>query len=174
VPTDASLVRDLHGQQQLTAMANAYPADFLFTNSTLATRATVGSSVSFWDVGGLKWVGGAKGTRVGQPIVATQRVTATSGFFMKEAGSVTTWTNTKPLHLALNVSPAKRGRRAASLFLCRKWRRSLNPVSHFSPQRAQRDTEKIHGHPWRLRHRIRVHLCPSVVVSWLFLRALAP
>jgi len=96
VPTDASLVRAFTGSSNLTAMANAYPADFLFTNSTLATRATVGSSVSFWDVGGQKWVGGAKGTKGWAANVATQRVTATSGFFMKEAGSVTTWTNTKP------------------------------------------------------------------------------
>ena len=96
VPTDASLVRAFTGNSNLTAMANAYPADFLFTNSTLATRATVGSLVSFWDVANQKWVGGAKGTKGWDANVKTQLVTATSGFFMKEAGTVTTWTNTKP------------------------------------------------------------------------------
>ena len=96
VPSDTSLVRAFTGSSNLTAMANAYPADFLFTNSTLATRATVGSEVSFWDVDNQKWVGGAKGSKGWATAVTTQRVTATSGFFMKEAGTVTTWTNTKP------------------------------------------------------------------------------
>ncbi len=97
VPTDASLVRGFTGNSNLTAMANAYPADFVFSNSTLATRATVGSSVSFWDVAGQKWVVGAKKAKGGwDSNVATQLVTATSGFFLKEAGTVTTWTNTKP------------------------------------------------------------------------------
>ena len=96
VPTDASLVRGFTGSSNLTAMANAYPADFLFTNSTLATRASVNSEVSFWDVANQKWIGGAKSGKGWAAIVATQRVTATEGFFLKEAGAVTTWTNTKP------------------------------------------------------------------------------
>ncbi len=96
VPDDASLVRSFTGNSNLTAMANAYPADFVFTNSTLAARATVGSSVSFWDVDGQKWVVGPKGTKGWQANVATQRVIATSGFFLKEAGAVTIWTNAKP------------------------------------------------------------------------------
>ena len=96
VPADATLVRAFTGNSNLAALANAYPADFLFTNSTLATRATVGSSVSFWDETNQKWWGGAKGTKGWAANVVTQRVLATSGFFLKEAGSVTTWTNAKP------------------------------------------------------------------------------
>ena len=97
VPTDASLVRGFTGNSNLTAMANAYPADFVFSNSTLATRASVNSVVSFWDVENQRWVGGSKKAKGGwDASVATQLVTATSGFFMKEAGAVTTWTNTKP------------------------------------------------------------------------------
>ena len=97
VPTDASLVRAFTGSSNYTAMANAYPADFVFSNSTLATRASVNSAVSFWDATGQKWVGGTKKAKGGwDSNVATQLVTATSGFFMKEAGTVTTWTNSKP------------------------------------------------------------------------------
>ena len=97
VPTDATLVRAFTGSSNLTAMANAYPADFVFTNSALATRATVGSEVSFWNVANQAGVGGTKKAKGGwDSNVATQLVTATSGFFLKEAGTVTTWTNTKP------------------------------------------------------------------------------
>mgnify|MGYP001285299646 CR=1 FL=1 len=96
VPTDASLVRAFTGSSNYSAMANAYPADFVFSNSTLAARASVNSSVSFWDVAGQRWVGGAKSGKGWDANVKTQLVTATSGFFLKEAGAVTTWTNTKP------------------------------------------------------------------------------
>ena len=96
VPADASMVRTFTGNSNLTAMANLYPADFVFTNSSLATRATVGSSAFFWDVDGQKWVGGPKGTKGWDTAVITQRVMATSGFFFKEVGAIASWTNAKP------------------------------------------------------------------------------
>lgn len=96
VPSDAVLTRTIPGGNRLGSMANPYPVDFVFGTSSLASNATVLSSVSFWDVAGQRWVGGAKGGKGWAANVATQRVIATEGFFMKEASTVTTWTNTKP------------------------------------------------------------------------------
>lgn len=96
VPADAMLVRAFTGGNNMDALANAYPSDFVFSNSTLAARATTNSVVSFWDANGQRWVGGTKGTKGWPANVVTQKINATVGFFMKEAGSVTTWTNTKP------------------------------------------------------------------------------
>jgi len=61
----------------------------------LASNATAGSVVSFWDANDQRWVGGSKGKTWAANVV-TQRVIATSGFFLKEAGTVGAWTNAKP------------------------------------------------------------------------------
>ena len=63
----------------------------------VASEAPALSVASFWDVGQQKWVGGQKSSKGIWPAnVATQRILATSGFFLKEVGTVTTWTNAKP------------------------------------------------------------------------------
>lgn len=97
VPDVATLARAIPGSGQLGSMANPYPADFVFGTSPLASNATALSVASFWDVNTQQWAGGTKNAKTGWPAnVATQRVIATSGFFLKEVGTVTTWTNAKP------------------------------------------------------------------------------
>lgn len=97
VPDVGTLARAIPGSSLLGSVANPYPADFIFGTSSLASNATVGSSVSFWDVNSQTWAGGAKKIKGGwDASVVTQKVLATSGFFLKEAGTVTTWTNAKP------------------------------------------------------------------------------
>lgn len=97
VPDVSSMARAIPGSGQLGSMANPYPADFVFGTSSLASNATVLSDVFFWDSGDQQWVGGTKKVKGGwDASVVTQKVIATSGFFLKEAGTVTTWTNAKP------------------------------------------------------------------------------
>ena len=96
VPDLATMARSIPGSGQLGSMANPYPADFVFGTSPLASNATLNSEVSFWDVDNQKWVGGAKTGKGWDANVRTQKVFATSGFFLREAGTVTTWTNAKP------------------------------------------------------------------------------
>lgn len=96
VPDVVTLTRAFSGSSNLSSMANAYPADFVFGTSPLASNATLNSSVSFWDIDNQKWVGGAKTGKGWDANVRTQAVSATTGFFLKEAGTVTTWTNAKP------------------------------------------------------------------------------
>ena len=95
VPDVATMTRGIVGSSNLTSMANPYPADFVFGTSSLASNATAGSEVSFWDANDQRWVGGSKGKTWAANVV-TQRVIATSGFFLKEAGTVGAWTNAKP------------------------------------------------------------------------------
>lgn len=97
VPDVATLSRAIPGSSRLGSMANPYPADFIFGTSSLASNATVNSSVSFWDANNQGWVGGIKKAKGGwDASVVTQKVLATSGFFLKEVGTVTSWTNAKP------------------------------------------------------------------------------
>ena len=95
VPDLATISRGIVGSSNLTSMANPYPADFVFGTSSLASNATTLSQVSFWNVDQQRWVRGAKG-KTWAANVATQKVLATSGFFLKEAGTVGAWTNIKP------------------------------------------------------------------------------
>ena len=95
VPDLANMTRNIVVSSNLTSMANPYPADFVFGTSSLASNATAGSVVSFWDANDQRWVGGAKGKTWAANVV-TQKVIATSGFFFKEAGTVGAWTNAKP------------------------------------------------------------------------------
>lgn len=96
LPNETTQARSTPGSGALGSMANPYPADFVFGNSSLAANATVGSEVSFWDVNDQRWVGGAKGGKGWAANVITQVVTATEGFFLKEYGTVTQWTVDKP------------------------------------------------------------------------------
>lgn len=96
VPADPTLARAMPGANNLGTIGNPYPVDFKFGESSLASNATVGSVVYFWDSAVQGWGGGsksAKGWAAGQ---SNRVVLAAEGFFLKEAGSVTTWTNAKP------------------------------------------------------------------------------
>lgn len=96
VPTDNNLARAMPGTNALGSMANPYPTDFVFGDSSLSSNATLLSEVSFWNVDEQRWVGGAKSGKGWPATVTTQVVIATEGFFMKEAGTVYNWTNSKP------------------------------------------------------------------------------
>ena len=95
VPDVAMLSRAIVSSSNLTSMANPYPADFVFGTSSLASNATAGSEVFFWDANDQRWVGGSKGKTWAVNVV-TQKVIATAGFFFKEAGTLGSWTNAKP------------------------------------------------------------------------------
>jgi len=95
VPEVEQLSRAIPGSGGLGTVGNPFPVDFVFGTSSLASNATVGSEAFFWDVGGQKWIGGGKGSKGWGPL-ATQVVFAAEGFFLREAGSVNTWDETKP------------------------------------------------------------------------------
>ena len=96
VPADATLQRAMAGGGSLSAVANPYPVDFVFGQSTLAGIATTGSEVFFWDEVNQGWSGGAKGTKGWSAGISNRTVVAGEGFFMKEAGTVTSWNQAKP------------------------------------------------------------------------------
>lgn len=97
VPDAATLTRAIPGNNALGSMANPYPADFVFGTSSLASNATAGSSVSLWNPVAQGWNSGTKKVKGGwDSNVATAKVAATEGFFLKEYSTVTTWTNAKP------------------------------------------------------------------------------
>lgn len=99
VPEDTSLARALPGSGALGTVANPFPVDFKFGSSTLALNATPGSWVYFWDEALQVWNGGAKSSAGGGRWAAAQSnrvVLAAEGFFLKEAGTVVSWTNAKP------------------------------------------------------------------------------
>lgn len=97
VPDVATLTRAIPGGNALGSMANPYPADFVFGTSSLASNATLGSTVSLWNPVAQSWNIGIKKAKGGwDSNVATARVAATEGFFLREYATVTTWTNSKP------------------------------------------------------------------------------
>ncbi len=97
VPDDPTIARSFPGGgTALGSLANAYPVDFKFGESDLAKNATQGSKVYFWDEVGQVWGGGAKGIKGWASAESNKVVAAGEGFFLKEAGTVTSWTNTKP------------------------------------------------------------------------------
>ena len=96
LPNESTLARSIPGSSALGSMANPYPADFVFGTSPLASNATLGSEVAFWDIGNQRWTGGLKGARGWAANVVTQVVSATEGFFLREAGVASQWTVTKP------------------------------------------------------------------------------
>ena len=97
VPDAATLTRAIPGGNALGSMANPYPADFVFGISSLASNATLGSVASLWDTAAQSWNIGTKKSKGGwDSNVATAKVAATEGFFLREYATVTTWTNSKP------------------------------------------------------------------------------
>ena len=96
VPDEAQLTRVMAGGNALSAMANPFPVDITFGQSSLASNATMGSVVYFWDVVSQSWSGGSKSIIGWAPAQASKVVLAGEGFFMKEAGTVTDWVAAKP------------------------------------------------------------------------------
>lgn len=96
VPADAELTRVMAGGNALSAIANPYPVDFKFGESSLAINATAGSWVYFWDEALQVWSPGGKSTKGWGGAQSNRVVVAAEGFFMQEASSVTDWDQTKP------------------------------------------------------------------------------
>ena len=96
VPADTSLPRSVPGSALLGTVGNPFPVDFKFGTSSLASNATQGSTVFFWDTVAQGWSGGVKGSKGWQPAQSNRVVLAAEGFFLKEVGSGYVWTNSKP------------------------------------------------------------------------------
>ncbi len=96
VPEDTTLARAMPGSGALGTIANPFPVDFKFGDSTLAINSTVGSIVYFWDSTLQVWSPGSKTAKGWSSGISNRVVLAAEGFFLREAGSVTTWTNAKP------------------------------------------------------------------------------
>ena len=95
VPPDPEMVRAVPGNNALGTVANPYPVDFKFGESTLAQTASVGSYVYFWDITGQAWSLGVKGGKGWQAAQSNKVVEAGEGFFLQEVVSMS-WTNAKP------------------------------------------------------------------------------
>ena len=96
VPDEPSADRVIPGNKAFGSLANPYPVDFTFGESDAAKNATQGSIVYFWSMDSQNWGGGVKGVKGWQPGQSNYVVQAGEGFFLKEAGSVTTITTQKP------------------------------------------------------------------------------
>lgn len=98
VPSDATLARAIPGNNSLGTIGNPFPVDFKFGSSSVASNATVGSFVYFWDSAAQGWSGGTKqaSPKFWNAAISNRIILAAEGFFLKELGTVTTWTNTKP------------------------------------------------------------------------------
>ncbi|GEM_PF-910635 len=73
-------------QGNLSAIANPYPVDFIFTNSSLAVGSENGSLAYFWDPDGQNWLSATKSTKDGKwgGAAIGRTVTAGEGFFLKD------------------------------------------------------------------------------------------
>ena len=96
VPDEPSADRVIPGGGAFGSVANPYPVDFKFGESDIAKNATVGSSVFFWDMALQGWGGGMKSGKGWAGGQSNRVVQAGEGFFLKEAGSVTTLKTQKP------------------------------------------------------------------------------
>ena len=96
VPAVPTLARAIPGGNSLGTIGNPYPVDFKFGESSLALNASVNSVVYFWDEALQVWSGGGKSSKGWGGAQSNRVVLAAEGFFLKEFGSVTSWTNTRP------------------------------------------------------------------------------
>ena len=96
VPDDAALARAIPGGNALGTIGNPFPVDFKFGTSSIASNATQGSWVYFWDEALQGWSGGSKSGKGWGGAQSNRVVLAAEGFFLKEAGTLNMWTNSKP------------------------------------------------------------------------------
>ena len=95
-PIGEPIVRAIPGSGAFGTLANAYPVDFKFGESSVAKNATSNSMVYFWNEGLQLWDSGTKGIKGWQPAQSNRVVVAGEGFFLKESQNVNAWTNIKP------------------------------------------------------------------------------
>jgi hypothetical protein len=94
VPDDTTLSKAVTGGGNLNPLANPYPVDFKFGESTLAANAAQNSTVFFWT--GANWDGGSKGSRGWAAAQSNRVVQAGEGFFLQEVGASGAWVASKP------------------------------------------------------------------------------
>ena len=70
--------------------------NIVFGRTSVAQEAPVGAIVSFWDEGAQVWVGGAKSGKGWSPGQSNKVVAAGESFFLREAGTATSWNAAKP------------------------------------------------------------------------------
>ncbi len=96
VPDTDPLVRAIPGSGAYGTLANAYPVDMKFGESDVAKNASQNSIVYFWNEALQQWDLGNKTSKGWAAAQSNRVVTAGEGFFLREMGTVTTWTNVKP------------------------------------------------------------------------------
>ena len=97
VPDEPTLTRAVVGGNAIAALGNPYPVDVAFTNTDVAKNAANLSWAYFWNPDTQKWLGSQKsGKGVWGVDAVAKTVQAGEGFFLKDAGAASVWTNTKP------------------------------------------------------------------------------
>ena len=97
VPDDATLERAVIGGNAIAALGNPYPVDVAFTNTDVAKKAANGSAAFFWNPTTGRWNGSLKsGKGIWDGPAPTKIVLAGEGFFLKDFGAGSVWTNVKP------------------------------------------------------------------------------
>ena len=97
VPDEPTLTRAVVGGNAIAALGNPYPVDVAFTNTDVAKNAANGSWGYFWNPDTQRWVGSQKsGKGAWDGVAQAKTIQAGEGFFLKDAGAGSVWTNTKP------------------------------------------------------------------------------
>ena len=97
VPDDATLERAVVGGNAIAALGNPYPVDIAFTNTDVAKKAANLSAAFFWNPTTGRWIGAVKsGKGIWDVTAVAKTIQAGEGFFMKDAGAASVWTNVKP------------------------------------------------------------------------------
>lgn len=97
VPDDPTLTRAVVGNNAIAALGNPYPVDVAFTNMDVAKNAANGSAAFFWNPTTGRWIGSLKsGKGVWGSVAAAETIEAGEGFFLKDFGAGSVWTNVKP------------------------------------------------------------------------------
>lgn len=97
VPDEQTLTRAVQGNNAIAALGNPYPVDVAFTNMDVAKNAANSSWAYFWNNDTQRWVGSQKsGKGAWDGVAQAKTVQAGEGFFLKDFGPGSVWTNSKP------------------------------------------------------------------------------
>lgn len=97
VPDDPTLTRAVIGGNAIAALGNPYPVDVAFTNMDVAKNAANLSAAFFWNPTTGRWIPAVKsGKGIWGPEALAKTVLAGEGFFLKDFGAGSVWTNVKP------------------------------------------------------------------------------
>ena len=95
VPDDLTLPVTITGSSNLVAVANPYPVDIVFTNTSLASNLVQGSMAFFWN--GASWASSEKKSKGWSDAGVGKTLTAGEGFFVQTPDPAgLTWTESKP------------------------------------------------------------------------------